>query len=133
MLHGYESRTEVCAGPVWALAGPEVYDSWLDEQLPYCQIHGHTTPYWYKGRRWTPEASAYVRKHAVVNKELRRLSIDVGGRRIIAVDFGLGSRPTANDLHPLMLNAEVLVPTGTESAKPADGLPTWKRKWNSLG
>lgn len=134
MLHGYENRTEVCAGPVWALAGPEVYDSWVGEPLPFGQTHGHTTPYWYSGRRWTPEASAYIRKHAVVNKELRRLWIDIGGRRIVAVDSGLGSKPTANDLHPFMLDAEVLIPTGTDqSAQPGDHLPTWARKWDRLG
>lgn len=134
MLHGFENRTEVCAGPVWALAGTEVYDSWVSEPAPFGQIHGHTTPYWYKGRRWTPEASQYVRKHAVVNKELRRLWIDVGGRRIVAVDSGLGSRPTANDLHPFMLDADVLFPAGADqSAESGDGLPTWLQKWNRLG
>ncbi len=69
-----------------------------------------------------------------MNKELRRLWIDVGGRRIVDVDSGLGSKPTTNDLHPFILDAELVDPTGTDqSAEAGAGLQTWLQKWNRLG
>mgnify|MGYP005803054835 CR=1 FL=1 len=46
------------AGPVWAAAGTEVYPSWprLEAELPFNQIHGHSSAFDWNRSQWSAES-----------------------------------------------------------------------------
>jgi hypothetical protein len=53
MLEGWVNSR---AGVVWAEAGVELVQGWLDsEESPgFHQVHGHSTMYWWHNNRWVP-------------------------------------------------------------------------------
>ena len=97
-------------GPAWAMAGAEVYPSWLDRAgpSPFGQVHGHTSPYFFGGRRWSDDVPPRVSARARVNEERRHVWLEVGGRPFVGVDPGLGRRLRGDELHALVLEGEVL-------------------------
>lgn len=73
-------------GPIWAAAGSELVASWLGHDLPFNQIHGHTsvfdwdTEHWYIDEATRPLVERdSVAKHVTVN---------LLGGRLIGVDPG---------------------------------------------
>jgi hypothetical protein len=49
-------RTDRRAGVVWAEAGSELYRPWLFQPMPFSQIHGHTSAYWWSKSAWSAPA-----------------------------------------------------------------------------
>lgn len=118
-------------GPLWALTSVEVYESWLDEPMPFNQIHGHSSPFWFNRGRWQEELSPQARKLGDIDKDRRHVRMNLGGKQIIALDPGLGRRPRGDELHALLLDGTVSPAEG----HPRSGaeVPAWRRKWDELG
>lgn len=75
-------------GPVWALATEEVWQSWKHtENIPFIQVHGHTTPYSYTQNRWWP-TDVNFKKASKVNPNRNTTTTAVGDSFQIAVDPG---------------------------------------------
>lgn len=81
------------AGPCWAEAGHEVYASWLHAEadgisVPFGQIHGHSSAYWWDKRQWScprPVADRFVpMRHA------RHVKGVIGSRRFAGIDPTFG-------------------------------------------
>ena len=47
-----DREPEPLVGPVWAAAGSELVASWLGHDLPFNQVHGHTSVYEWDAQRW---------------------------------------------------------------------------------
>ena len=78
-------------GPLWASAATELLPSWLDRELPFSQVHGHSCLYdWSRGRFRAPEAVAAV---TTVDPVARHESSSLRGGRIIGIDPGHGRTP----------------------------------------
>ncbi len=91
-------------GPVWAMAAEEVWPSWDMHPMPFHQVHGHTSPYFFRARRWSSEIPAPLRDRAVLHTGPRHIWwTSHSGHRIIGIDPGLGPRPQLHDLCPLLL------------------------------
>ncbi|MFF5297357.1 metallophosphoesterase [Paractinoplanes globisporus] len=96
-------------GPLWASAGSEVYESWLDEgtPMPFSQIHGHDQIVGFEGRTW--RCGERVRQRAIVDWAARHTITRVsGGARFIGIDPRHG-RTGAPQWAPLVLDGATLV------------------------
>lgn len=81
---------DAVAGPVWASAGAELVPSWLDQELPFSQVHGHTSiTDWESGRF---RADTRVGALTVLDEEAKHVTTTLTGGRIIGVDPGHGDR-----------------------------------------
>lgn len=108
------------AGPLWAEAGWELHEPWLDFHsaggfVPFGQIHGHSSIVRYPEQTW--RAPERVRQRAAVDWAARHVRVRVGGRLFIGIDPKHGRRGAPN-WQPLILNdATVLgtVPTAGQS------------------
>jgi hypothetical protein len=47
------NRTNRRAGVIWAEAGSELYRPWLHAPLPFNQVHGHSSAYWWSRAAWS--------------------------------------------------------------------------------
>ncbi len=95
LLHGgvmIEGRVDRAAGPVWAEAGAELVSSWAFSalDLPFNQVHGHSSLYAWDRRRWL--AAPGVGALAELDKQRRHVIVRIGDRQLIGVDPGLGHR-----------------------------------------
>ena len=90
------------AGPLWATA-TEVWTSWAHTALPFDQVHGHTTPYWWKRKAWWDDTTDYMHTNSTPDHANRHLRCAFGDRHITTIDPGLGKQPRASDLHALTL------------------------------
>jgi len=91
------------AGPLWATA-TEVWTSWTHIALPFDQIHGHTTPYWWRRKQWWDNTTDYMHANSTPDHDRRHLRCRFGDRHITTIDPGLGRSPRASDLQPLRLH-----------------------------
>jgi hypothetical protein len=84
-------RVNPHVGPLWADTARELVPSWLDRQMPFNQIHGHTTMVDWRQRGLPPESSmsAVVSVDAVAKHE----TVWIEGRRLIGVDPGHREKP----------------------------------------
>lgn len=98
-------------GPAWAWSTEELYPSWLGcgAPVPFGQIHGHSSPYFYGGHGVTRNCLPEIRERLQVDTRRRRCWLDIGGRRFVAVDPGIGRRPRGTELWPLVLQGRVTV------------------------
>ncbi|MGC5033839.1 metallophosphoesterase [Micromonospora sp. DT229] len=73
-------------GPLWAEAGPDLYDSWLHaaDPPPFGQVHGHSTIVDFRRRTW--RCGERVRQRAVVDWEARHTYTRISRIRFIGVD-----------------------------------------------
>jgi hypothetical protein len=95
---------------VWAVAGAEVWQSWLAHDLPFHQIHGHTVPYFWGGRRWNDEVDEHVQAMGTLHPDRRQAWWQhPNGPRIVGIDPGLGRRPSVDHLKPVVLVAARLM------------------------
>jgi hypothetical protein len=79
-------------GPAWALASDEVFNSWNGAEMPFIQIHGHTTPFSWMYKNWFPGTSRLFRSVTKLNP-ISRLSItEVGGSLLLGCDPGFSER-----------------------------------------
>lgn len=107
---GGDLAVDRAAGPLWAEAGWELHEPWLQHYaaggfVPFGQIHGHATLVRYGDRTW--RAPGRVRHRATVDWATRQVRARVGGRVIISVDPKHG-RHGADTWQPLVLpDAEV--------------------------
>jgi hypothetical protein len=101
------------AGPLWAEAGWELHEPWLEHYgrggfVPFGQIHGHSSIVGYTDHTW--RCPGRVRQRAAVDRTARHVRVRVGGRLIIGVDPKHG-RHGAPQWAPLVLpDATVLTP-----------------------
>jgi hypothetical protein len=95
-------------GPLWA-SGREVWQSWLGEELPFNQVHGHSSPYFWGKRVWNDDISQELKGQVTLKPELRHLWFEQGGTRIVGIDPGLWDRSKPVDLHPLVLHDAVVL------------------------
>ncbi len=72
------------AGPVWAAAGTEVAASWLGHELPFSQVHGHSSAYNWRSGQWHLDDA--LRDAAALNEVARHVTITLPGGRLVGVD-----------------------------------------------
>lgn len=85
MLHG-QRRDAGPVGPVWACAATELLPSWMGREMPFSQVHGHTSVFdW---RRRTFRVDAEIARRTVVDEEARHELTTVDGGHVIGVDPG---------------------------------------------
>jgi hypothetical protein len=90
LLHGQRGGHPV--GPVWACAATELLPSWLASELPFSQLHGHTSVYdWTRGYF---RVSAEIARRTVLDEQARHEVTALRGGRIIGVDPGHESTVT---------------------------------------
>lgn len=78
------------AGPVWAAAGTEVAASWSGAELPFSQVHGHSSAYSWQTGRWHLDHE--LRAAAVRDDDAKHVVIGLPGGRLVGIDPGHGVR-----------------------------------------
>lgn len=86
---GGEMAVDRMAGPMWAEAGWELHEPWLEYHgagglVPFGQIHGHSAVVRYSDQTW--QAPGRVRQRATVDWAARQVRVRVGGRVFVGVD-----------------------------------------------
>jgi hypothetical protein len=95
LWRGGSMAVDRSAGPLWAEAGWELHEPWLEHYhrggfVPFGQIHGHSSIVDYTERSW--RCPGRVRQRATVDWAARHVRVRVGGRLIIGVDPKHGRR-----------------------------------------
>ena len=85
-------KTNINPGPVWALASDEVFNSWTDTDMPFIQVHGHTTPYGWMYKKWFPNTSKWFRDSTTLNVDDRISITEVANSLLLGVDPGFSQR-----------------------------------------
>lgn len=88
VLVGYREPS-MSAGPIWAAAGREMMASWMDHELPFSQLHGHTSIYDWDRGRWYADAAA--RTLITLDEAAKHVTVALPGGRIVGVDPGHGA------------------------------------------
>lgn len=82
MLSGGEP--DLAAGPLWALAGSELVESWRGRELPFSQVHGHNAVTdWESG---TVNLDPALAARTTIDREARHETVSLNGGRIVGVD-----------------------------------------------
>jgi hypothetical protein len=85
LLHGAR-RDAGPVGPLWACAATELLPSWVARELPFSQVHGHTSVFdW---RRRTFRVDAEIARRTVVDESARHELTSLDGGQVIGVDPG---------------------------------------------
>jgi hypothetical protein len=84
-------RHDRLAGPIWAAAATELVPGWLGITLPFSQIHGHTSVFDWRRRRFY--AGEEIAQRTRVDEEAKHESVRLDGGRIIGVDPGHEQQP----------------------------------------
>jgi len=82
------------SGPLWASADEELLPSWLGHELPFSQVHGHSSLVdWDRGRLRVPGP---VGRTTTVDEDAKHESTELAGGRIVGIDpcHGASPRPT---------------------------------------
>lgn len=111
LFHGgvlIDTDVSTTAGPLWAAAGDELIESWLDEpaDLPFSQIHGHSTVLDWRRQSW--RAGPRVTALAAVDARNRQISVPIGDHVIVGVDPCLGTHAGV-DWSPFVLHGASVV------------------------
>jgi hypothetical protein len=67
-------RVNLEAGPVWATGNNEVFNSWVNPDtgnvidMPFIQVHGHTSSYLWKAHRWWDRKDPEFRQFKAMTK-----------------------------------------------------------------
>lgn len=99
------------AGPWWAEAGLEVYSSWAmrtlleDEMMPFSQVHGHSSAYWFDSARWV-NFPQVLHDRVTVDERARHVTLHLPGGRLVGVDPG-HAKTAASTWAPLVVNGAV--------------------------
>jgi hypothetical protein len=84
LLHGRRAAGPV--GPLWACASSELVPSWLTQELPFSQVHGHSSLYdWCQG---SFRCSREIRTRTVLDAAARHEITSLSGGQLIGVDPG---------------------------------------------
>lgn len=99
------------ASPTWARCGSELAAPWLQRgAMPFNQIHGHESVYWWPGRQFQPDAPAEV-VHATTTDPANRFSwVTAGDANLVSVDWVLLDAPPSRPWRPLLLDGAVTHP-----------------------
>lgn len=104
--------SDTLAGPLWAEAGAELYEPWMQfyaegGYVPFDQVHGHSSVVSFDDQSW--RCPGRVRQRAAVDWQARHVRVRIGGRTFTGVDPKHG-RTGAPCWHPLVLDdADVVV------------------------
>ncbi|WP_433719779.1 metallophosphoesterase [Actinoplanes sp. CA-051413] len=95
-------------GPLWAEAGPDVYESWLHaaEPPPFSQLHGHSSIVDFRHRAWL--CGERIRQRSTVDWTARHTFTRIGGARFVGVDPKHG-RAGAPQWAPLVFEDATLI------------------------
>jgi hypothetical protein len=95
-------------GPLWAEAGTEVYESWLQaaEPAPFSQAHGHSSIVDFTSRSWM--CGGRIRSRSTVDWPARHTFTRIGAARFIGVDPRHG-RTGAPQWAPLIFEDATLI------------------------
>jgi len=95
-------------GPLWAEAGPDVYQSWLSagKPVPFGQVHGHSTIVSYRRETWL--CGERIRQRSTIDWAARHTFTRIGGCRFIGIDPKHGTTGAAT-WSPLILHDAVLL------------------------
>lgn len=116
--------TDTIAGPLWAEAGWELYEAWMQFYarggfVAFGQAHGHSSIVNFDDQTW--RCPDRVRQRALVDWQARHVKVRIGGRLFIGIDPQLG-RTGAVNWRPLIFDdAEVVVGAGGFDQSPALG------------
>lgn len=108
LLRGYYTKHPV--GVAWAIAGEEVYKSWVgSKKVPFNQVHGHTNVFnWYLNE-WqdgVPQGD-----EGKVSRQKRHTYLTIGGKKFVGIDPGFGVKrplPLTRPNYPLVSEGVVL-------------------------
>jgi hypothetical protein len=90
MLHGTSAPD---AGPLWADTGTELLPGWADRQLPFSQIHGHSTLSTWRGDDSTA-TPAGIEALVTIDADAKHESVHLAGGRLIGIDPDHRETPT---------------------------------------
>jgi hypothetical protein len=95
-------------GPLWAEAGPDVYESWLrtTQASPFGQVHRHSTIVDFRRRAWL--CGERIRRRTVVDWAARHTFARINTTSFIGVDPKHG-RDGAQRWAPLVLEGATLL------------------------
>lgn len=89
---GGEPRFNV--GPLNARTGAELAYEWLrQDSMPFSQVHGHETLYWWVDDRWHDDVPLVVRDVAKIDKNNKRTHIQIGEKHIFSIDPAFSVQP----------------------------------------
>lgn len=77
-------RVDLAAGPLWAEASRELVASWLDADVPFGQIHGHSTLLDWDAGRWLCPSELIDASR--IDAAARHATIALGGVTFVSVD-----------------------------------------------
>lgn len=103
------------ASPAWAHCIAEVYVPWLQAQvanisMPFSQVHGHTTPYFWGQGSWGRNAPEKVIKRTELDFDKRHSFTTLDKKtRFISTDPGFGKFTSVEAMSPFIIeNGEIL-------------------------
>lgn len=103
---GSSNTVEFPAGPVWALGVEEVYESWKSQpNMPFIQVHGHTTPYSHSFGRWWSRDKDF-KLASKVNPDRRTVVTVVSDSIQIAIDPGYDKQAPIEPQPALLIAAK---------------------------
>jgi len=71
-------HTNQNAGVLWADVSDEFYDSWLDHEIPFDQVHGHASPWNWQTNQFWPGTPRAIQERCQVQHHLRRTVAQLG-------------------------------------------------------
>lgn len=93
-------------GVAWTEPTTELWPSWEDAEMPFAQVHGHASGWWWGRKEWSRSAPmSFRRNDSHVDQQLRQLRVQAGGNVIIGIDPGYGQYAPGRPLLPLILEA----------------------------
>jgi hypothetical protein len=103
---------DTLAGPLWAEAGSELYEAWMQFYsgggfVPFDQVHGHSSVVRFSDQMW--RCSGRVRQRASVDWQERQVRVRIGGRLFTGIDPKHGRHGAAQWRPLVFIDAEVLV------------------------
>lgn len=99
---GGEARFNV--GPLNARTGAELAYEWLKRgSMPFTQIHGHETLYWWNDNTWHNDVPPEVRNHANIDTVNKRTHLQIKDHHIFSIDPAFSIQPPDYIPPPLIL------------------------------
>jgi hypothetical protein len=95
-------RNDWAAGPLWAIAGSEVYASWMGEATrggnkpEFAQAHGHTSARNWRNELWEYPLSELAKRPDVqvyADQKRKITRVDLDGQTFFGTDAGAGVAP----------------------------------------
>jgi hypothetical protein len=95
-------------GVLWPAAGDELYASWAGHDVPFGQVHGHTSAWDWGAQGWRPGTPPEAVAAAAVDLRARHTTVVLGGRAFYGVDPGYGVGEPGTPIVPFILQGDVL-------------------------